>query len=104
MIHTTENLFIEGDNLDALKMLQETYLGRVKTIYIDPLYNTGRDFIYDDDFSENTESYFKNSLQADSIGNRLVANMESNGRFHSDWLSMMYSRIKLAKNAYSGPK
>ncbi|EJD6370013.1 site-specific DNA-methyltransferase [Providencia rettgeri] len=98
---TTKNLFIEGDNLDALKMLQETYLGRVKTIYIDPPYNTGRDFIYDDDFSENTESYFKNSLQADSIGNRLVANMESNGRFHSDWLSMMYSRIKLAKNLLS---
>ncbi|MCD4806814.1 MAG: site-specific DNA-methyltransferase [Methanococcoides sp.] len=95
---TTENLFIEGDNLDALKLLQENYLGKVKMIYIDPPYNTGNDFIYDDDFAEDTEDYLKNSGQKDSIGNRLVANSSSNGRFHSDWLSMMYSRLKLARN------
>lgn len=93
----TRNLFIEGDNLDALKLLQETYLNKVKVIYIDPPYNTGNDFIYDDDFSEDTESYFERSNQADESGNRMVANTEANGRFHSDWLTMMYSRLKLAK-------
>ncbi len=95
---TTQNLFIEGDNLDALKLLQETYLGKVKMIYIDPPYNTGNDFIYDDDFAEDTESYFQRSNQKDEAGQRMVANTESNGRFHSDWLSMMYPRLKLARN------
>jgi len=95
---STENLFIEGDNLDALKLLQETYLGKVKMIYIDPPYNTGNDFIYADNFSESTKEYLLNSGQKDEIGNRLVANTDSNGRFHSDWLSMMYSRLKLARN------
>ena len=95
---TTQNLFIEGDNLDALKLLQETYLGKVKMIYIDPPYNTGRDFVYDDDFAEDASSFLVKSLQISSSGERLVANTESNGRFHSDWLSMMYARIRLAKN------
>ena len=95
---TTKNLFIEGDNLEALKLLQETYLGKVKMIYIDPPYNTGNDFIYEDDFSENAEKFLKRSNQKDEEGNRLVANTEANGRFHSDWLSMMYSRLKLARN------
>jgi len=94
---TTENLFIEGDNLDALKLLQETYLGKVKMIYIDPPYNTGSDFIYADDFSESSEQYMLNSGQLDADGNRLIANTSANGRFHSDWLSMIYSRLKLAK-------
>jgi len=95
---TTKNLFIEGDNLDALKLLQETYLGKVKMIYIDPPYNTGRDFIYDDDFSEDSESYLIESNQVDEQGGRLVANTEANGRFHSDWLSMIYARLRLARN------
>ncbi|QPK62908.1 site-specific DNA-methyltransferase [Methylomonas sp. LL1] len=95
---TTQNLYIEGDNLDALKLLQETYLGKVKMIYIDPPYNTGNDFIYEDDFAEDVQSYFQRSNQKDEIGNRLVANNESNGRFHSDWLSMIYPRLKLARN------
>jgi hypothetical protein len=95
---TTENLFIEGDNLDALKLLQENYLGKVKMIYIDPPYNTGKDFIYSDNFSENTEEFLIRSNQIDENGNRLIANTESNGRFHSDWLSMMYSRLRLARN------
>ena len=95
---STQNLFIEGDNLDALKLLQETYLSKVKMIYIDPPYNTGNDFIYEDDFAEDTASYFQRSNQKDEAGNRLVANNESNGRFHSDWLSMMYPRLKLARN------
>ncbi len=94
----TQNLYIEGDNLDALKLLQETYLGKVKMIYIDPPYNTGNDFIYEDDFAEDSESYLQRSNQKDEAGNRLVANNESNGRFHSDWLSMMYPRLKLARN------
>jgi len=94
----TENLFIEGDNLDALKLLQETYLGKIKMIYIDPPYNTGNDFIYNDDFAEDLDSYTQRSNQKDEDGNRLVANTEANGRFHSDWLSMMYSRLKLARN------
>jgi adenine-specific DNA-methyltransferase len=98
---TTENLFIEGDNLDALKLLQETYLGKVKMIYIDPPYNTGNDFIYNDDFSETIEQYLLESEQKDDEGNRLIANTNSNGRFHSDWLSMMYSRLKQARNLLS---
>lgn len=98
---TTKNLFIEGDNLDALKLLQETYLGKVKMIYIDPPYNTGRNLIYKNEFYEDTDTYFYESLQEDSEGNRLVANLESNGRFHSDWLSMMYARLRLARNFLS---
>lgn len=95
---TTENLFIEGDNLDALKLLQETYLGKVKMIYIDPPYNTGKDFIYKDDFSTDVSDYLQQSNQVDSERERLVANTEANGRFHSDWLSMIYPRLKLARN------
>ena len=95
---TTKNLFIEGDNLDALKLLQETYLGKVKMIYIDPPYNTGNDFIYNDDFAETSEAYLSRSNQKDEAGNLLVANPDSNGRFHSDWLSMMYPRLKIARN------
>ena len=95
---TTENLFIEGDNLDALKLLQETYLGKVKMIYIDPPYNTGKDFIYNDRFTIENEQWKRESGDYDEEGNRLVVNTESNGRFHSDWLSMMYPRLKLARN------
>ncbi|MGL6511204.1 site-specific DNA-methyltransferase [Aeromonas hydrophila] len=98
---TTQNLFIEGDNLDALKLLQETYLGKVKMIYIDPPYNTGGDFVYKDNFSESSGEYIARSNQVDNFGNRLVANLESNGRFHSDWLSMIYSRVKLSKRLLS---
>ena len=98
---TTQNLFIEGDNLDALKLLQETYLNKVKMIYIDPPYNTGNDFIYEDDFAEDSEAYKQRSNQQDVHGNRLTANTEANGRFHSDWLSMMYSRLRLARNLLS---
>lgn len=93
---TTRNLFIEGDNLEALKLLQETYLGKVKMIYIDPPYNTGNDFVYDDDFAESAADFLAKSNQVDEAGNRLVANTQSNGRFHSDWLSMMYSRLRIA--------
>lgn len=95
---TTKNLFIEGDNLDALKLLQDNYLGKIKMIYIDPPYNTGNDFIYEDDFSETPSDFVKRSNQVDEAGNRLVINAESNGRFHSDWLSMLYPRLKLARN------
>ena len=95
---TTENLFIEGDNLDALKLLQESYLGKVKLIYIDPPYNTGNDFVYNDDFAESVDEYLLLSNQTDSSGNRLAANTESNGRFHSDWLTMMYARLKVARS------
>ena len=95
---TTKNLFIEGDNLDALKLLQETYLGKVKLIYIDPPYNTGRDFIYDDDFSEDADEFLRRTNQVTDRGVRLVANTEANGRFHSDWLTMMYSRLRLARS------
>ena len=95
---STNNLFIEGDNLDALKLLQEAYLGKVKLIYIDPPYNTGSDFIYDDEFGQDADDYFRRSNQKDEESNRLIANTEANGRFHSDWLSMMYSRLKLARN------
>lgn len=94
----SENLYIEGDNLDVLKLLQETYLGKIKMIYIDPPYNTGNDFVYEDDFSETTDEYLEKSGQFDKDGNRLVQNTESNGRFHTDWLNMMYPRIKLARN------
>jgi adenine-specific DNA-methyltransferase len=95
---TTKNLFIEGDNLDALKLLQETYLGKVKLIYIDPPYNTGNDYLYNDDFTEDIDSYLHRTNQRDQEDNRLVANPHSNGRFHSDWLSMIYPRLKLARN------
>lgn len=95
---TTQNLYIEGDNLDVLKLLQETYLGKIKMIYIDPPYNTGNDFVYNDDFAEDAEEYLSNSGQYDGDGNRLVQNTESNGRFHTDWLNMIYPRLKLAKD------
>ena len=98
---TTENLYIEGDNLDVLKLLQETYLGKIKMIYIDPPYNTGNDFVYNDDFAEDADTYLANSGQFDAEGNRLVQNTESNGRFHTDWLNMMYMRLKLAKDLLS---
>ena len=95
---TTENLYIEGDNLEVLKLLQETYLGKIKMIYIDPPYNTGNDFVYEDDFALSVSEYIANSGQYDGYGNQLVQNLESNGRFHTDWLNMLYSRIKIAKN------
>lgn len=98
---TTENLYIEGDNLSVLKLLQETYLGKVKMIYIDPPYNTGNDMVYEDDFSESVNYYLSNSGQLDVEGNRLVQNMESNGRFHTDWLNMIYPRLKVAKDLLS---
>lgn len=94
----TENLYIEGDNLEVLKLLQETYLGKIKMIYIDPPYNTGNDFVYNDDFAESAEGYLANSGQFDDEGNRLVTNTESNGRYHTDWLNMIYPRLKTAKN------
>jgi len=94
----SENLYIEGDNLEVLKLLQETYLGKVKMIYIDPPYNTGNDFVYEDDFSEDTDSYMGRSGQYDEEGNRMVTNTESNGRFHTDWLNMIYPRLRLAKD------
>lgn len=97
----TENLYIEGDNLEVLKLLQETYLGKIKMIYIDPPYNTGNDFVYNDDFSQDADDYMSNSGQTDEEGNRLVANTESNGRFHTDWLNMIYPRLKLAKDLLS---
>ena len=96
--NTTENLYIEGDNLDVLKLLQETYLCKIKMIYIDPPYNTGNDFVYEDDFAQNTDEYLANSGQYDAEGNRLVKNLDSNGRFHTDWLNMIYPRLKLAKD------
>ncbi len=94
----SENLYIEGDNLEVLKLLQETYLGKIKMIYIDPPYNTGGDFVYRDKFAKSTEEYLSNSGQYDEDGNMLVENTESNGRFHTDWLNMIYSRLKLAKD------
>lgn len=97
----SENLYIEGDNLEVLKLLQETYLGKIKIIYIDPPYNTGNDFVYEDDFAQSTEEYMANSGQFDEEGNRLVPNTESNGRFHTDWLNMIYPRLKLAKDLLS---
>ena len=98
---TTENLYIEGDNLEVLKLLQETYLGKIKMIYIDPPYNTGNDFVYEDDFAQNTDEYLTNSGQFDEEGNRMVQNTESNGRFHTDWLNMICPRIRLAKDLLS---
>ena len=98
---TTKNLFIEGDNLEALKLLQETYLGRVDLVYIDPPYNTGADFVYDDDFAETAESYIQKSNQADRYGNKLVSNTSADGRFHSDWLSFMFSRLRTARHLLS---
>ena len=95
------NIYIEGDNLDALKLLQETYLNKVKMIYIDPPYNTGNDFIYEDDFAQETGEYLDNSGQFDDEGNRLVLNTESNGRFHTDWLNMLYPRLRIAKDFLS---
>lgn len=101
---TTRNLFIEGDNLDALKLLQEAYLDKVDLIYIDPPYNTGSDLIYDDDFSVTSRNFFANTEQMDEDGNRMIANTDSNGRFHSDWMNMIYPRLKIARNllSYSG--
>ncbi len=95
---TTQNLYIEGDNLDVLKCLKETYLHKVKMIYIDPPYNTGNDFVYEDDFAESTAEYLANSGQFDEQGNRMVTNTESNGRFHTDWLNMIYPRLKVARD------
>jgi len=97
----TENLYIEGDNLEVLKLLQETYLGKIKMIYIDPPYNTGNDFVYNDDFAQDADEYLANSGQFDEEGNRLFQNTESNGRFHTDWLNMIYPRLKLAKDLLS---
>lgn len=97
----TENIYIEGDNLDALKLLQETYLGKVKLIYIDPPYNTGNDFIYPDDYSQAVDEYLSESGQLDDEGNRMVQNTESNGRFHTDWLNMLYPRLRIAKDLLS---
>ena len=97
----TENLYIEGDNLEVLKLLREDYLGKVKMIYIDPPYNTGNDFVYEDDFSQDSLSYASNSGQTDAAGNRLVLNSESNGRFHTDWLNMIYPRLKIARDLLS---
>ena len=94
----SENLYIEGDNLDVLKLLRETYLGKVKMIYIDPPYNTGNDFVYEDDFAEGTDSYMGRSGQYDEQGNQLVQNTDSNGRFHTDWLNMIYPRLRVAKD------
>lgn len=98
---TTENLYIEGDNLEVLKLLQETYLGKIKMIYIDPPYNTGSDFVYEDDFAQSADEYLANSGQYDEDGNRMVQNTESNGRFHTDWLNMIYPRLRIAKDLLS---
>ena len=97
----TENLYIEGDNLEVLKLLQETYMGKIKMIYIDPPYNTGNDFVYADDFSQSTKEYHENSGQYDEDGNRMVQNSESYGRFHTDLLNMIYPRLRLAKDLLS---
>ena len=94
----TQNLYIEGDNLEVLKLLRETYLGKVKMIYIDPPYNTGNDFVYEDDFAQSTDEYMAGSGQYDEEQNRMVANTESNGRFHTDWLNMIYPRLKVARD------
>lgn len=97
----TQNLYLEGDNLEVLKLLRQNYLGKVKMIYIDPPYNTGNDFVYNDDFAQSAGEYIHNSGQEDEEGNRLVANTESNGRFHTDWLNMIYPRLKVAKDLLS---
>lgn len=94
----TENLYIEGDNLDVLKLLRETYLNRVKMIYIDPPYNTGKDFIYEDNFTAETGDFLRRDGQYDDLGNRLISNFDSNGRFHTDWLNMMYPRLRVARD------
>ena len=94
----TKNIYIEGDNLDVLKVLRETYLGKVKMIYIDPPYNTGNDFVYNDDFATDADEYLERSNQIDENGNRLVVNSDTNGRFHTDWLNMIYPRLKIAKD------
>lgn len=94
---STENIYIEGDNLEVLKLLQESYLGKIKMIYIDPPYNTGKDFVYKDNFAKSSEEELEESGQKDEYGQRLVANPETSGRYHSDWLSMMYPRLKLAR-------
>ena len=94
----TENLYIEGDNLEVLKILQESYLGKVKMIYIDPPYNTGKDFVYKDNFTQDSDEYKEESGQTDEYNRRLVSNPDTSGRYHSDWLSMMYPRLKLARN------
>ena len=94
----TENLYIEGDNLEVLKLLQETYLGKIKMIYIDPPYNTGHDFVYEDDFAMNVNDFLLINGEYDEVGNRLFANSESSGRFHTDWLNMIYPRLKIAKD------
>ena len=98
---TTENLYIEGDNLEVLKLLREDYLGKIKLIYIDPPYNTGNDFVYEDDFSQSESEFIESSGQLDITGNRLVQNTESNGRFHTDWLNMLYPRLKVARDLLS---
>lgn len=95
---TTKNLFIEGDNLDALKLLQETYLGKIKIIFIDPPYNTGSDLVYDDENIEDFQTYLRKTNQVEATGNKLVSNPETNGRFHSDWLNMLYPRLKLSRS------
>lgn len=97
----TENLYIEGDNLDVLKLLRETYLGKVKMIYIDPPYNKGKDFVYEDDFAQTMEEYKKISGDYDEVGNKLFKNTDANGRFHTDWLNMIYPRLKLARDILS---
>ena len=97
----TENLYIEGDNLEVLKLLREDYLGKIKLIYIDPPYNTGNDFVYQDDFSQSVSEYYGNSGQIDDVGNRLVTNSEGNGRFHTDWLNLIYPRLRVAKDLLS---
>lgn len=97
----TENLYIEGDNLEVLKLLRNTYMGQIKMIYIDPPYNTGKDFIYQDNFYIEKEDYLKNSGQFDEEGNMLFENTEANGRFHTDWLNMMYPRLKMARDLLS---
>lgn len=95
---TTENLYIEGDNLEVLKLLQETYLGKIKMIYIDPPYNTGNDFVYEDNFAQSIDEYFEISGMYDEDGNRLFVNSDTNGRYHTDWLNMIYTRLKTAKD------
>ena len=97
----TQNLYIEGDNLEVLKLLQKSYLGKVKMIYIDPPYNTGNDFVYHDDFAMSADEYAEASGSVDELGNKYIKNMDSNGRFHSDWCSMIYSRLMVARTLLS---
>src|SRR5699024_7871421 len=95
---STENLYIEGDNLEILKLLQKSYAGKVKVVYIDPPYNTGKDFVYKDNFKDNIQNYFEQTGQIDSDGSKFSTNTEFSGRFHTDWLNMMYPRLVLLKN------